>query len=174
MKQSFSFHKEWWDNIMDLPEQFHKEAYEAIFTYAFTGRLPLLEEAVVRTVKPICAELDGRIGKDPSLRQLKETFEIFRKNYPGVKRGLDVEFAHFRKKYPNDWKDIVPLLAPALENMKRYRAEALGMRAFVPECPMLQTWINQARWTVEYPTIASKETSYERDYSDTDFGGIDY
>ena len=80
-------------------------------------------------------------------------FEAFRKAYNGTKRGFKVEFDNFKKKHQQDWKEIVPLLMPALERMEASRAEAAAKGQFVPQYAMLQTWLNQSRWTMEYETI---------------------
>lgn len=80
---------------------------------------------------------------------LRAAFEEFRKAYPGRKRGLDTELANLRRRA--DWREAVPQLMPALERMLDWRRRALEMGAWVPDWPMLQTWINQARWSEELP-----------------------
>ena len=82
---------------------------------------------------------------------LKDQFEIFRKRYPGTKRGLDTEFNEFVKKYGGHVTEIVPLLLPALENLTRWREQAAKRGEFVPSFANLKTWINQRRWETEYP-----------------------
>lgn len=77
-------------------------------------------------------------------------FESFRKAYKGTKRGFNVEFENFKKKHQSDWKEIVPKLMPALENMEAWRKEQQQAGQFVPPYAMLQTWLNQQRWTTEY------------------------
>ena len=82
---------------------------------------------------------------------MKDQFEIFRKRYPGTKRGLDTEFNEFVKKYNGHVTEIVPLLLPALENLMRWREQAAKRGEFVPSFANLKTWINQRRWETEYP-----------------------
>lgn len=116
--------------------------------------------------------------------ELEEAFEIFRKRYPGMKRGHKVEFENFKKKNPSKWQSIVPLLLPAIEREIRYHEESEAARAFVPSYAHLSTWINQSRWTTEFPTIAPDQPQQQStptspipaktDYSDDDFGGADY
>lgn len=88
-----------------------------------------------------------------TIAELEQMFEAFRKAYHGTKRGFKVEFDNFKKKHQQDWKEIVPLLMPALERMEASRAEAAAKGQFVPQYAMLQTWLNQSRWTMEYETI---------------------
>jgi len=75
-------------------------------------------------------------------------FESFRKNYPGVKRGFEVEFENFKKKY-SDWKEIIPLLEKALTYQKSAREIKRLSGGFVPEWKNLQTWINKKSWEEE-------------------------
>lgn len=116
--------------------------------------------------------------------ELEEAFEVFRKRYPGTKRGHKVEFENFKKKNPSTWQNIIPMLLPAIEREIRHHEESEAARVFVPAYANLATWINQSRWTSEFPTIASGQQpqqpiptppiSAKTDYSDDDFGGLDY
>lgn len=118
--------------------------------------------------------------------ELEAEFERFRALYPGNKRGTAIEFGNLKKKYPKKWREIVPLLVPAVERLLAYHkaaneAKAKGAQIFLPNFAYLQTWINNARWTDEYPAIetptspgeASPSELNETD-SDTDFGGRQY
>ncbi len=112
---------------------------------------------------------------------LEAAFEDFRKTYPGTKRGFKIEFENFKKKYPKTWREIVPLLLPAIEREIKYHQQAAAAGQFVPSYKYLQTWINNTGWETEFPTIAAqqtiepqKESPKAPDYSDTDFGGADY
>lgn len=119
--------------------------------------------------------------------ELEKEFDTFRKLYPGQKRGLAVELENLKKRYPKEWKKIIPLLPPAVERLIDYHqraeaAKASGAQVFVPNYAYLQTWINQARWQEEFPELpATGSTSNnatsaieEPDYDDTDFGGRKY
>ena len=89
----------------------------------------------------------------------KTVFDTARKLYPSRKRGLDTEFANFRKQH-HDWQAAVILLAPAIEAQKTYRDSAVG---FVPEWKNFQTWINQRCWEEEVPQsrpVNPKEIPY--------------
>ena len=102
--------------------------------------------------KKIIKEKSPRSPKgEVDLVSLKDQFEIFRKRYPGTKRGLDTEFNGFVKKYSGHVTEIVPLLLPALENLMRWREQAAKRGEFVPSFANLKTWINQRRWETEYP-----------------------
>lgn len=89
---------------------------------------------------------------------LKEEFELFRKKYPGSKRGLDTEFENFKKKH-KDYKEVVSLLAPALEALITWREQKKMVGQFVPEYANLSTWINQRRWEVELEKITLNGTN---------------
>lgn len=82
--------------------------------------------------------------------ELEQLFEAFRKAYKGTKRGFKVEFDNFKRKHQSDWREIVPQLMPALERMEAWRAQQQAAGKFVPQYAMLQTWLNQGRWTTEY------------------------
>jgi DNA-binding transcriptional ArsR family regulator len=75
-------------------------------------------------------------------------FDQARKLYPGVKRGCDTEFADFKKKY-RDWKEVLPLLVPAIENQIQCRADKEESGAWVPNWKNFRTWLNQRCWEIE-------------------------
>lgn len=119
------------------------------------------------------------------LTKLEKEFERFRQAYPGSKRGLSVEFGNFKKKYPKKWKEIIPLLMPAVERLLAHHkaaqeANKQGARVFVPNFAYLATWINQARWEEEYPEIQIPGTTptptvkKESENEPSDFGGREY
>ena len=110
-----------------------------------------VKENKVNINKKIIKEKSPRSPKgEVDLVSLKDQFEIFRKRYPGTKRGLDTEFNEFVKKYSGHVTEIVPLLLPALENLMRWREQAAKRGEFVPSFANLKTWINQRRWETEY------------------------
>jgi hypothetical protein len=76
-----------------------------------------------------------------------ETFDTFRKAYPGTKRGLKTEFDVLKKH--KDWREVVMLLSPALETQKRRREDARQRGSFVPNWKNLSTWLNQRCWEEE-------------------------
>lgn len=81
----------------------------------------------------------------------KEQFEKFRKEYPGQKRGFETEFKTFQKH--KDWKEVLPLLSENLKKQIEIRNAKLARKEFVPEWPMLSTYLNQRRWEI-VPDIA--------------------
>lgn len=85
------------------------------------------------------------------LTLLKAEFDLARKAYPGTRRGLDAEWDNFKKKFSP--ADIVPLLMPAIERGKDYRAGCASVNAWCEGWGHFQTWINQSRWTTEYGAI---------------------
>lgn len=125
--------------------------------------------------------ISNEICQNSEISELELAFESFRKAYPGSKRGHDVEFQNFKKKNPKTWREIVPLLMPALERMTAYRAAAKAAGEFVPQVANLSTWLNQSRWTTEYPEInaesklpeAPAQPTSKMNYSGG-FGGMNY
>lgn len=125
--------------------------------------------------------ISNEICQNSEISELELAFESFRKAYPGSKRGHDVEFHNFKKKNPKTWREIVPLLMPALERMTAYRAAAKAAGEFVPQVANLSTWLNQSRWTTEYPEIktesklpdAPAQPTSKMNYSGG-FGGMNY
>ena len=84
--------------------------------------------------------------------KLEDAFEVFRKAYPGRKRGHDTEFDAFKRKHKN-WTKIVPLLMPALQRLIEYNKAAEAAGQWKPNYANLSTWLYQARWEEELPDI---------------------
>ena len=88
--------------------------------------------------------------------EFENIFDEFRKLYPGIKRGLDIEFTNLKKKH-KDWGEVLPLFLPAIEKEIAYHKQKKSASEFVPEYANLQTWINQRRWETELPNIKTNE-----------------
>lgn len=84
--------------------------------------------------------------------KLEEAFEVFRKAYPGRKRGHDTEFDAFKRKHKN-WTKIVPLLMPALQRLIEYNKAAEAAGQWTANYANLSTWLYQSRWEEELPNI---------------------
>lgn len=89
-------------------------------------------------------------------KEYKQTFDEFRKAYPGTKRGLETEFKNFKKH--TDYKNVVKELSPALAKLIEWRRASETKGNFVPQYPMLQTWINQRRWEEELEAVKGETT----------------
>lgn len=125
--------------------------------------------------------ISNEICQNSEISELESVFELFRKAYPGSKRGHDVEFQNFKKKNPKTWREIIPLLMPALERMTAHYAAAKAAGEFVPQFANLSTWLNQSRWTTEYPEIKTEQQMPEAPAQPTTkmnysggFGGAKY
>ncbi len=70
-------------------------------------------------------------------------FDEARKIYPGTKRGLNTEWENFKKKN-RDWKEVLPLLKPAIERQIEWRENGNG--EFRPAWKYFQTWVNKRSW----------------------------
>lgn len=120
-----------------------------------------------------------------STAELEAQFDIFRKAYKGTKRGLKVELDNFKKKNDN-WREIVPLLMPALAREIAWREQAQAAGQFVPQWAYLQTWLNQHRWESEFESVDTHSGDNAKAQSDTtgqpptdedyggSFGGMEY
>lgn len=125
--------------------------------------IAIKEDNIIYNKKIIKEKFPRSPKGEVDLVSLKDQFEIFRKRYPGTKRGLDTEFNEFVKKYGGHVTEIVPLLLPALENLTRWREQAAKRGEFVPSFANLKTWINQRRWETEYPveSLNTKSDEYK-------------
>jgi hypothetical protein len=74
-------------------------------------------------------------------------FDEFRKLYPGTKRGLETEFAEFKKH--KDWNEILPRLKFIIENQIKIREEAKEKKAFIAGWQHLKTFLHQRSWEIE-------------------------
>lgn len=86
-------------------------------------------------------------GKESiTLQKAKEEFDVFRKAYPGTKRGLTTEFENFRKKH-KDWQEVIPLLLPAARAYSEQTRTRGTPKEYIKH---LQTWINNRCWETDY------------------------
>jgi len=144
----------------------------------------LRKNNLLKHIKPHISPLQGAMVKDMVKDKVKDkkvkiVFEEARKIYPGTKRGLDTEFTNFKKKH-KDWRNILPLLKPAIERQIQSREIATG---FVPNWKNFQTWINNRCWeeqlkiteatktgrTAAQIVAAESEAKNGQDYSSTIF-----
>lgn len=79
-------------------------------------------------------------------------FKFLISDYGGTKRGAATELENLKKKH-KDWKTVLPLICPAIENQKKYREAKKAKGEFVPEWKNFQTWINQRCWEEVIPTF---------------------
>ncbi len=93
---------------------------------------------------------------DITIQEAKAAFEEFCKAYPGKKRGLETEFANFKKKH-KDWRVIVPLLLPAATAYAEQTKTT--PKEFIKH---LQTWINNRCWETEYDTSDDRNRTYRQ------------
>ena len=101
-------------------------------------------------IKGYIRSLQGRKDKDKDkdldkVKEEIEVFDIFRKQYPGTKRGNEIEFANFIKKH-TDWKEVLPLLSERLNYQIEARQVRKDYKRFIPPWKNMQTWINNRCW----------------------------
>lgn len=78
----------------------------------------------------------------------EDIFEAFRKIYKGSKRGLQTEFANFKKKH-KDWREVLPNLKTLYEQQLAIKEDARNRGCFVPQEKNLSTYLNQRCWEEE-------------------------
>jgi hypothetical protein len=83
-------------------------------------------------------------------------FDDARKLYPGTKRGCSAELTDFQKKH-KDWREVIPLLKPAIEAQIAWRQHANG--EFRPPWKHFKTWLNQRCWTEEHETKSVRKNA---------------
>lgn len=120
------------------------------------------------------------VGDDEA--SLKATFDVFRKKYPGSKRGLDPEWADFKKKHKKIWRKIVPQLLSNLERQEGERElleneiasqEKKGVRnhgLFVPSWQNLSTYLNGSNWSRVFFSVTKDVAVSEIPAADTVYG----
>ena len=84
-----------------------------------------------------------------------QTFEVARKYYKGVRKGLQTEFANFTKH--KDWKQCLPLLLPAMLLENADKEQTFKRNGFQQQWKNFSTWINQRCWETEYPNLTQQE-----------------
>lgn len=87
----------------------------------------------------------------PPAGGLWEIFEIAREAYPGIRLGAGQEWANFEKKFGKRKDEILPLLLPAIRKYKAFTEKKARADSQPPKWANFSTWINQERWTAEYP-----------------------
>jgi len=83
---------------------------------------------------------------------ITETFENFRKQYPGTKGGFEVEYKNFIKKCKIE---DIEYFIPALNKEKIHKKKLKELKMFCPEWKNLSTWINQKCWMQELTNLES-------------------
>lgn len=93
-----------------------------------------------------------------------EIFFLFVKLYRGTKRAKDTEFKDFKKKH-TDWKEVIPLLIPALKTQIAHKIALASKGEFVADWKHLKTWLNQRDWEMELPNHPESGTSNGNGYA---------
>lgn len=92
-------------------------------------------------------------------KDLEDKFKLFYEKYQGTKRGVTFELKNFKSKHKN-WKEIVPLLEPALDQLITWHDKKIELGQFVPEYASLTKWINESRWEDKLQKITVKPVNY--------------
>lgn len=128
------------------------------------------KEAETKIPSPTPAN-SGELQRTPlkvKLSKVKESkeymliFDLARKDFYGTKRGAETEFDNFRKKH-SDWKEVLPLLLPAIKNQIAFRARLKTRGEFVPPPKNFKTWLNNRCWeeTFTEPLPPRQQTSQQ-------------
>lgn len=98
----------------------------------------------------------NKVNKEKEYKE-KEIFDKARRNYPGTKRGIDTEYNNFQKH--SDWKQVLPLLNPAIKQQVKVRADNRAACRFNPPWKNFKTWIYNRCWE---ETVGVTKTSEEK------------
>lgn len=79
--------------------------------------------------------------------------------------GLLESFSNFKLKN-SDWREVIPKLLPAIKRLEEYKNFLKTNNTFCPEYPLFSTWLNQKRWTEEFPKLERKPNG-KKSVSDT-------
>ena len=120
-------------------------------TKSFFSEMGKLGQKAKKSKAPLKTDLSYKDNIKENKDNIKE-FDLFRSQYPGTKRGLELEFENFKKKNQN-FKEIIPLLLTALEKEIHWRQQKKSKSLFVAEWKHLQTWINNRCWEQEFEEI---------------------
>lgn len=85
----------------------------------------------------------------PDVDSIKLTFDEARKAYPGKKRGLEYEWANFKKKHGKGAVAIVPLLLPAILRQQADKAAEKRAAGWSADWKHFERWIAGGFWTQE-------------------------
>jgi len=106
-------------------------------------------------VKKNFAKNDEIKNSEMDSKKLYSVFKDFYELYPGKKRKLEIEFENFKKKN-EDWKEIIPILIPAIQKEETLRKKAKQEQEFFPQPKYLSTWINKRCWLNEFDDEINK------------------
>lgn len=115
-------------------------------------------DANVKALKKAAQELAPKLEKKqpaPTSEEIDE-FNAFRLRYGklGIVKGCMVEMKSFTKH--KDWRDILPALGFNLDRQIMERQARRDAGEFVPDWPMLTTYLNQRRWEAVYFDLGNK------------------
>ena len=91
-----------------------------------------------------------------------EIFDTARKEYPGNKRGCETEFKRLKKH--KDWRNVIPLLLPAIEQQKQRRKIKKSKNEFVPSWKHFETWLNKRCWEETEGVEEPQEEAMNREH----------
>ncbi len=136
------------------------EEAESIVVYTDLGVTKDMEKLFVQG-KMVARKIHWRKNRSslPEDKEVKAMFEEARKEYYGVKRGLDIEFGNFKKH--KDYQEVVRLLLPAIKKQAKSRELMKQKGEFTPIAKHFQGWITSRRWedvvTIEQGERATKK-----------------
>ena len=151
----FKDNRKWW--IVDFCDFQYGKLLEDSSSKPIQSYISLLKKHTLwkEYLKGIKTLKEKEKVKDKVMDKEKEIFNSVRELFPGTKKGNDTEYDNFVKKH-KDWKDVLPLLLPAVEKQIKYRAN-IPSDKFIPEWKNFQTWIYQRCWEDEMPKTVSDD-----------------
>lgn len=98
----------------------------------------------------------ARIGNEDELKSQFESFRLEYRKANGSVMGLDKEFENLKKRHPQTWHEIIPILLIKLEDQNKQRKAQLEETKFTPELPMLSRYIKEQMWDRHYYTSTNQ------------------
>ncbi len=104
------------------------------------------EDEIIEAAEAGLIDYNGESFRSPKAANfsVEESLKPFYAKYQGRKSGIKLLVERLRKHA--DWKDVIPLLLPALESQIGGRKAKYIKGEFIPPWPDMTTWINQRRW----------------------------
>ena len=91
------------------------------------------------------------------MTDIETLFNEARKLYPGTKRGFEVEWQNFRRRYKMNIFNHIHLIIPAIKQQIAYREACVKAKFWHADWKHFQTWINNQCWTEEQPCIKTNK-----------------
>lgn len=106
----------------------------------------ITKDEIIEAAEEGLIDFNGEAFRSPKSANfsIEESLKPFYARYQGRKSGIKLLTERLKKHA--DWKDVIPLLLPAIEQQIEGRKAKYKKGEFIPPWPDMTTWINQRRW----------------------------